>query len=329
MSVLLSGLFSLLSGRQKAKAQEKANAANVQQVNATNKANRLHQSMINMQNIAAQERINKRNVRNQNRINDKNIALARQTNAQAQKNFRTMRRDAQSVIQTTVTDAQAAGINPLTAIRGGATHGTVAAPSLISPQVQATLEQAARVDASMAMAPQVNPVFGMAEAIDNIGVTVFNALASQPDPEREMLEKALLREQLIESQKRNEAPFLQNFGYTIPTAENVTGNDYGNAETINGRGHADDDYSRVYGVDLEHSQQFEDAQEFEDRYGDVLGSAYGLLVAAADAGKYVKAKVGPMLRWPTPPQSRPSYSAQEYPRANYGFHNFERRAPGF
>lgn len=70
--------------------------------------------------------------------------------------------------------------------------------------------------------PQVNNVLG-----DAVG-TYFNALASAPDPEREVLEKNLMRAELQKMQEPSRAYQDANMGYSIPHVVQTSGIDPAN-----------------------------------------------------------------------------------------------------
>lgn len=233
--------------RENIAMQDRANRWNVNLTKQQNAANRRSQERINNLNIAMQESVNKRNVQSQEKINNQQIALARETNRQAQANFETTRADSKSAIQDTVADALKAGINPLTAIRGGATAQAASGPSLVSPQLMAAVEQATAIEATQGevasvaaaqgfaptmQAPQIMPVTAFADALSDAGATLFASFANQPDPEREYLEKALLGEELKTRQRENAGVFGAGIGGTVPLATSYTGRDYGSAVDV-------------------------------------------------------------------------------------------------
>jgi hypothetical protein len=272
---LIGAGASLLGGFAANRAQNKANRINLRMNRETNLANRQ---------IAYQT--NKTNLRNTQATNKSNRAMARRTNAQAMKIFRLQRRDAKNSIQSTVRDAEKAGINPLTAIRGGQTYTGPQAPALTA---FADVAPQASMGAPM-QAGHVQPVTGLADGIRNAGDTIYSALANAPDPEREMLEKQLLAEELNQMQQKNAVVMDRNFGYSIPHVTQTSGVEHGAAENsrmgvlgYDGVGGGVGDPNLIANVPITEHGGWSDAELMEERYGDVASSVYGLGVMTADA----------------------------------------------
>lgn len=273
--------------RENRRAQSRANRMNVNLTREQNEKNRRLQSRINNINVAMQDTVNKRNVASQELINQRNIDLAREANSQAQKNWQVERSDSKRVLQDTVADALAAGINPLTAIRGGVTSGGgVASPSLVSPQLQAATEFASQIEATQGdvasvaaaqgfaptlQAPQILPADSLGQALSDAGATLFASFANQPDPEREFLEKAILGEELKTRQRENLGVFT-SIGGTVPVAASYTGQDYGSAVSVADGPAAVDPALRIGPTSpvTAYGRSAEDAEAFSGEVGGTL-----------------------------------------------------------
>lgn len=125
--------------------------------------------------------------------------------------------------------------------------------------------------------------------------TYFNSKAQERDAERDALEKALMREELKQMQNQGKAAASAlAFGYAIPQSNNYSGVTDANAApglsasiSDSGAG-APGQGVTVGGVTVDENENFSSAQKFEDRYGDLASSAYGLGVMVADAYSTVK-----------------------------------------
>ncbi|MFV1531182.1 MULTISPECIES: hypothetical protein [unclassified Phaeobacter] len=181
-------------------------------------------------------------------------------------------------LQRLVADATAAGINPLTAVRsGGAPSYTSQGPALSSSSF-------------------------FAEALGKGIETAFNHKQAKRDEERDKLELDIMREELKEIRKTGSVAFRENFGYSIPSANTYTGvTDAGtqgprldNSGTVPARDGSRGSGNRVAGITISEDDRWSDAEDIEQRYGDVASSAYGVSVAGADALE--TAKLSPMGR---------------------------------
>ena len=154
--------------------------------------------------------------------------------------------------------AEAAGFNPLTALKatGGGGFTTTTHPGLSSGEFIA----------------------------DALGAG-FDAWASH-DPiqrERDALEVELMRAEL--DRIKADAGVTQGFAGGVPTArhEKVPVVEYADPALAD-----KPEKLRYGGFDWDVQSDTSDAQEVEDRYGDVVSSAYGVGVLARDAWPYVQ-----------------------------------------
>ena len=301
---MLGALFSLIGGARRDAATRQMNTENIEFQRETNETNWARQKEVNADNRA-----------HQTKINSDNIAFQREINAQSQRNFETQRSDSKRTLQDMRADAEAAGFNPLTAMRGGAAqaYNTSQAPALMSPQAEAIVSQA-----SYDLSPSVDPEVGMAETLINLGGTMYSAFANQPDPEKEALEKSLLMAELGRIQQSNEALFRSNFGYDIPSITNTSGVEHGPVDVggyvgLDGRLDSASDFgadtslnpigeapaATAFGVDLEPSGRFSSGQQFEDAFSelaawplgaagflDTVGNTFGRRIAARRERKF-------------------------------------------
>lgn len=161
-------------------------------------------------------------------------------------------------------EAEKAGFNPLTALRNGGSAGfstmTTTGGALSSKDF-------------------------FAEALGKGVETYFNRDQIAADKERDMLERALMREELRVMQQQGKAVTSRmGFGYEIPQANNYTGIDRAGSAPDLGSGVSGRPSNGlvVGGLPVTNNDAWSSAQAFEDRYGDVLGSVYGVGVLGAD-----------------------------------------------
>lgn len=191
-------------------------------------------------------------------------------------------------------ESEAAGLNFITAVRSGlgASFGatTTTGGGALSPIGAPSPGVGGGGGGGLAPPPLLNPMASPLAAAINTG---FNAWANQPDPEREALEKDLLRAQVEESQSAARRLSAPNFGYSIPTAVNTTGIHHGQVGSDTVTVASPDRTSvRVAGTDVLPDHGYSDAEAFEQRYGDFASSVIGLGVMTADA----RNTYGPKLR---------------------------------
>lgn len=164
---------------------------------------------------------------------------------------------AQNGLRWKVEDAQRAGVHPLAAL--GAT-GAAYSPVGLGDNDTAASFSAAGQDFSRAIdatrtAPEKAGVLGGKMAALSL--------------ERASLENDLLRAQILDITRPRTPPFpLADGGYNMPgqPASGVT---------------------KVAGVPVKHNSGWSDAQDVEDRYGDLVQMVYGAGVLGADGLKHV------------------------------------------
>lgn len=140
-------------------------------------------------------------------------------------------------------DADAAGFNPLTIIRGGGLAGYG------SQQTTSTMSAA--------------PDMRLSNAFQAFGSGIAN-FSYDPYAERRFgLESRLMEAQIADYGRRGVGG---NMSLKTPKAVGSGGDDY-----------------TVFGINLKRSPWFTDAQEIENRHGDLAGSAYGVMSMPADA----------------------------------------------
>ncbi len=151
-----------------------------------------------------------------------------------------------------VKDAQKAGINPLTALRagGGSAYGTA---------VAGTMAQSVMMDGVYAT-PTLsrNPIAAGLETGVNVGLAEFTRQQNYSHESRmDELNKSLILAQVKSI----------------------------NSEIA--RGNYDDEALdlKFAGADVEIDENFSNVEDYEERYGDIVGSLVGLGVAIADARK--------------------------------------------
>lgn len=169
-------------------------------------------------------------------------------------------------------NAEKAGFNPLTALQNGGAAGftTQTSPALSSQEL-------------------------IGQALGAGFETAFNGPQIRADAEREAIETQLLREELKDMQESTKVVRERDFGYGIPQVTTYSGIDHAapahptmspRDPSASGAGGAGNDpdvpSTRVYGVEVPHNKNYENAQDFEDRYGDLASSLYGGAVLAAD-----------------------------------------------
>lgn len=161
------------------------------------------------------------------------------------------------------------------------------------------------------------------EAISNAGNSIAGVFAAKADEERDRLENDILKEELRQLQNNNKMIEDRNFGFSIPHAVNYTGVTNGNADQDLTRGnsgrHPDRGDLRVADVDVVPSEDWSDAEDIEQRYGDFASAVYGLAVAGADARKTYNHNYNP-IRPRMRPVRRRGYSPGKNPplRGYYG-----------
>lgn len=153
--------------------------------------------------------------------------------------------------------AEAAGFNPLTALRANPTGG------------------------------MVNPTPALASGsfvTDALGAgmqTYFNRDKILKDEERDMLERKLMRQELANMTMQGKAfEKSMNFGFGVgnPTANNYTGADLGHTTLDKGLSFG--------GVTAAVAGDTSDAEVWEKRYGDIASSVIGGAIAARDLGQW-------------------------------------------
>lgn len=185
-----------------------------------------------------------------------------------------------------VAEAQEAGFNPLTALKAGAAGGT-----------------------TMTTLPGLSSAEFIGDAL-NRGLTAFSEQEDDAlQREMDVLSRDILREELrqLQSQGRAIAP-TQSFGYAVPQATTYGGNDVSNPVVddtgAGGAGGAGDGVGgnyRVFGWELAPSPLFSNAQEIEDRHGDLVSAVYGGATIPADIWHTLTTNYGSE----TPPPPRP------------------------
>lgn len=162
--------------------------------------------------------------------------------------------------------AKRAGFNPLTALRASPNAG----------MTQPTT-------------PALSSGAFMGQALQDAGATLFNSAMNQPDPERDALEKALMRQELATMQAQQKAATdTMRFGYAVPVANNYSGIDRVNSspDLLGVSGMAGSHVpvgNGINGLAVEEAP-ISNAEDFEKRYGDAGSSVIGLGILAADAG---------------------------------------------
>lgn len=186
------------------------------------------------------------------------IASAFLGKSQADKNVKLQKEFAQKGIQWKVDDANKAGIHPLYAL--GANTTSFSPVSVGGPDLSFLGDMGQDIDRSR-MATSSAPIRGASRALEALTL------------ERASLENDLLRSQIRRSNAPSVGPALPGM---IP--EEVV-----NPQRTSGVN---------VGVPVVSNPHFSDAQSYEDRYGELGGSALGLLNFPADiyhaAKKYIR-----------------------------------------
>lgn len=204
-----------------------------------------------------------------------------------------LQKDQKQITQNTVdyeqmrASAEAAGFNPLTALKNGGTAGfstsTTTVPALSSSQA-------------------------IKQAIGKGVETWFNRDQIMRDAERDRLELDLMRAELKGINEASAVVRDRDFGYSIPHAVQKAGVDYAAPSRpalapVSGHGVGPDasvagggPSSRVAGADIAHSPSWDDTQKLEDRYGDLVSLPYGVAVGLADLGGFAASKLAPRFR---------------------------------
>ena len=214
MSAIFSGLASL-AGAYLTRRSAKKEAARVA-----------------ARNRAEAERIQKANA--------EQAAKAQKQNTQVRQNY----------YKNVVSDAQAAGVNPLTALRtgGGAGYATAVAGTMASPVMLEGIYEAPTLSR--------NPLAAGLEAATN---TYLSELTRQKQYTHESrmdeLNKSLIRAQI----------------------KSMTGELVGNDKDEKGRTKIN-----IFGYEMDPAD-IDDAEKAEERYGDIMSWIYGLGVVGADA----------------------------------------------
>jgi hypothetical protein len=268
---------NVIGGAMASSAQRHANETNLKSVRETNRSNR--------HSVWATNKANKE--------------IAAKNNAMALAIYEGQRADQKSAIQIAAEDARKAGINPLTAIRGGHAYQGPQAPVLTSPTMQAALDSA----------PQITANTHLGEAVANAGATLYSAFANQPDPEREYLEKALLAQELNDRQSEALPVWHRDWGFSIPSTVQTTGGNGGQSTSDYYSDVHPDGYTgyRVFGNDVDPSPSATDAERLGDRYGDFIEDIGGFGVLFQDIYRNVVPKGAPLRGQDSPatPPARP------------------------
>ena len=168
------------------------------------------------------------------------------------------------------------GFNPLTALRNGGAAGftQTTLPALSSGEV-------------------------LADALGSGLDTYYNRQQVNRDIERDALEKAIMREELDQLQKRNSVVRDRDFGYSIPHAVTTTGVGSKNALLASDRS-----LRTVLGT-VDYNPALDDTEKAEQRYGDIASFPIGVSVALSDL-KHTALEKGRQIRMRnTRPESRP------------------------
>lgn len=165
--------------------------------------------------------------------NNHQIALHRETHARnvalADRNYARQKADAlherSTRIQTLVADANAAGINPVTALRGGS-------PAAAMPGMGTPLEQTPILShGNFTPSPLVTPDFGNAQMWEGLGeeadIWFQQRRAREHDEEMAQLQKEVLQEQINSMRSRNSVATGGYGGFGMPHANTTARVDYG------------------------------------------------------------------------------------------------------
>lgn len=181
------------------------------------------------------------------------------------------------------------GFNPLTALRNGGAAGftQTTLPALSSGEV-------------------------LADALGSGLDTYYNRQQLNRDIERDALEKAIMREELDQLQKRNSVVRDRDFGYSIPHAVTTTGVGSTNASMASDRS-----LRTVMGT-IDYNPALDDTEKAEQRYGDIASFPIGVSVALSDL-KHTALEKGRQIRMRnTRPESRPPALARIWKKQKEG-----------
>ena len=161
--------------------------------------------------------------------------------------------------------AEAAGFNPLTALRNGGAQGFYQGPRMSSAEF-------------------------LGQALGEVGNTLYSAQAAKRDEEIDNLQRDILKQELDEMRKANDPIGGKDWGFSIPHAVTTTKATQNESPALSNHlvhsGSVSNGPDVVAGsVLVSKSEGFSDAEDIETRYGDVVSWPYGMAVLAADAGK--------------------------------------------
>lgn len=174
-----------------------------------------------------------------------------------------------------VQSAEAAGFNPLTALRNGGSSGF------------STTTTSAQLSSGKFIADALGKGY---EAFKDEKNAARNA-------EIERIELDTMRQNLKNLQLQEKAYTQPNFGFAIPRVEQYTGQHESNSISDKGVSptvtvsNPDRTSISIGGVGVKPDHGFSDAEEAEKRYGDVGGAIYGLAVGGADLFESNKQKL--------------------------------------
>jgi hypothetical protein len=180
----------------------------------------VHAQNVNSENAARDREFQKDMMRE---TNAHQIRLNRETHERNLELYERQRSDQASRLQTMVEDANAAGINPITALRGGAS----AASATPAPMEQVPILS----HGSFTPTPLVTPDFANADMWEGIGEEAdrwFQERRSrQHDEEMAQLQKEVLQEQIKGMKSRNSVATSPYFGLGMPHANTTARVDHG------------------------------------------------------------------------------------------------------
>jgi hypothetical protein len=262
-------------------------------------------------------RYNNRNVRKRNRFLDKrdqqryktSLKMTkseqrfarksyRQQVAFARKQYRNSRKPVSaSYLKRLGDNAEAAGINRFAAMMGATGIATPNGAAVASPFIPSSTGGGAYQPPVAGAAPPLMsaPYQAPDTALSDTVSTAFQIMADQPDPEREALEKAVLAQELQNLQNQNKDLRPRHFGYSIPQVVNQTGIDHGPASQNNPQDLYDrnpirsdlGNLSRLntpLGQIVTRPDIISDAEDYEQRYGDLTSSVIGVGALLTDLG---------------------------------------------
>jgi hypothetical protein len=243
----------------------------------------VHAHNVNSENAARDREFQKDMMRE---TNAHQIKLNRETHERNLELYERQRDDQATRLQTMVADANAAGINPITALRGGAS----AASATPAPMEQVPILS----HGSFTPTPLVTPDFANADMWEGIGEEAdrwFQERRSrQHDEEMAELQKEVLQEQVKAMKSRNSVATSPYFGLGMPHANTTARIDThnGNFGSRSDDGLSRSDGIRVGAIPITESENNSDAADFEQRYGDVAAAIYGIGVLGGDIKRTIQ-----------------------------------------